>query len=144
MTSQLRIFLDSNVLISALIGDADSAPAILVDWLTGGHLGPALTSRCNVEEVERNPFQKLPQAVPLWKSFLQRSGVTVAPCKKTSIRGINSKDASIVATAIRVKSTHFVTGDKRLIEEMKKKGIKAPIPVTPREMLDAILSLPKS
>lgn len=144
MSSQLRVFLDSNVLISALIGDADSAPVILVDWLTGGHLGPALTSQCNIEEVERNLVHKLPQAVPLWKSFLQRSGVAVVPCKKGRIRGINSKDASIVATAIHVKATHFVTGDKRLIQEMKKKGIKAPLPVTPREVLNAILALPKS
>ncbi len=144
MTSRFRVFLDSNVLISALIGDSDSAPVILVDWLTGGHLGPALTSRCNVEEVERNLARKLPQAAPLWKSFLQRSGVTVVPCKKGRTRGINPKDGPIVAAAVAAKATHFVTGDKRLIEEMKKKGAKAPLPFTPREMLDAILSLPKS
>lgn len=144
MTSPLRVFLDSNVLISALIGDPDSAPVILVDWLTGGHLGPALTSRCNVEEIERNLAHKLPLAAPLWKSFLQRSGVTVVPCKKTRIRGINPKDAAIVAAAIAAKASHFVTGDKRLVAEMKKKGVKAPLPATPRDMLDAILSLPKS
>lgn len=144
MTSRFRIFLDSNVLISALIGDPDSTPVILVDWLTGGHLGPVLTSRCNVEEVERNLAHKLPQAVPPWRSFLERSGVTVVPCKKGRTRGINPKDAPIVVAAVAAKATHFVTGDKRLIEEMKKKGINAPRPVTPREMLDAILSLPKS
>ena len=144
MTSRFRVFLDSNVLISALIGDADAAPVILVDWLTGGHLGPALTSKCNVEEVERNLAHKLPQAAPLWKAFLQRSGVTVVACKKGRIRGINPKDASIVAAAVAAKATHFVSGNKRLIEEMKKTGVKAPLPVTPREMLNAILSLPKS
>lgn len=144
MTFQLRVFLDSNVLISALIGDADSAPVILVDWLTGGHLGPALTSKCNIEEIERNLVHKLPQAVPLWKSFLQRSGVIVVPCKKTRTRGINPKDAPIVAAAIAAKASHFVTGDKRLIVEMKTKGVRVPLPATPREMLDAILALPKS
>ena len=144
MTSRFRVFLDSNVLISALIGDPDSAPAILVDWLTGGHVGPALTSKCNVEEVERNLARKLPQAAPLWKSFLQRSGVTVVPCKKGRTRGINPKDAPIVAAAVAAKATHFVTGDKRLIEEMNKQEVNAPRPVTPGEMLDAILPLPKS
>lgn len=144
MTAPLRVFLDSNVLISALIGDPDSAPVILVDWLAGGHLGPALTSKCNIEEVERNLAKKLPQAVPLWRSFLQRSAVTVVPCKKRRIRGINSKDASIVAAAVAAKATHFVTGDKRLIEEMRKKEMKVPLPLTPREMLEAILSSPKS
>lgn len=144
MTSRFRVFLDSNVLISALIGDVDAAPVILVDWLTGEHLGPALTSKCNVEEVERNLVRKLPQAAPLWKPFLQRTGVTVVACKKKRARGINPKDAPVVAAAVAAKTTHFVTGDKRLIEEMKKAKMKAPLPVTPREMLDAILSLPKS
>lgn len=144
MTFRFRVFLDSNVLISALIGDSDSAPVILVDWLTGGHLGPALTSRCNVEEVERNLARKLSHAAPLWKSFLQRSGVTVVPCKKGRARGINPKDAPIVAAAIAAKATHFVTGDKRLIEEIKKIRVKSPLVVTPREMIEAILSLPKS
>lgn len=144
MTSRFRVFLDSNVLISALIGDSDSAPVILVDWLTGGHLGPALTSRCNVEEVERNLARKLPHAAPLWRSFLQRSDVTVVPCKKGRTRGINPKDAPIVAAAIAAKATHFVTGDKRLIEEIKKTRVKSPLVVTPREMIEAILSLPKS
>lgn len=144
MTFRFRVFLDSNVLISALIGDSDSAPVILVDWLTGGHLGPALTSRCNVEEVERNLARKLPHAAPLWRSFLQRSGVTVVPCKKGRARGINLKDAPIVAAAIAAKATHFVTGDKRLIEEIRKTRVKSPLVVTPREMIEAILSLPKS
>lgn len=144
MTSRFRVFLDSNVLISALIGDADSAPVILVDWLTGGHLGPALTSKCNVAEVERNLVRKLPQATPLWRAFLRRGGAAVVACKKERARGINPKDAPIVAAAVAAKATHFVTGDKRLIEEMKKAKMKAPLPLTPREMLDAILSVPKS
>lgn len=144
MTSRFRIFLDGNVLISALIGDPDSAPVILVDWFTGGHLGPMLTGKCNVEEVERNLVRKLPPAAPLWRAFLQRSGVTVMPCKKRRTRGINPKDAPIVAAAVAAKATHFVTGDKRLIAEMKKAGMNPPLPVTPREMLEAILVLPEA
>ena len=140
MSFRFRIFLDSNVLISALIGDSEAAPVILVDWLTGGLLGPALTSKCNVDEVERNLVRKLPQAAPLWKAFLQRGGITVVPCKKRPVRGINPKDAPIIAAAIAAKSTHFVTGDKRLVEEMKKAKIKVPLPVTPRAMLDTIIS----
>lgn len=144
MIPRFRIFLDSNVLISALIGDTDSAPVILVDWFTGGHLGPMLTSKCNVDEVERNLARKLPQAIPLWRAFLQRSGVTVLPCKKKRGRGINPKDASIVAAAVAAKATHFVTGDKRLIAEMQKAEMNLPLPVTPREMLEAILVLPEA
>lgn len=141
MTPARRVFLDSNVLISALIGEADSAPAILVDWMMNGQLGAMLTSRCNVQEVERNLARKLPHALPVWKQFLNASGITVVSCKKEAIKGINAKDAAIVASAIAAKSSHFVTGDKRLIEEIKKlSGSFSPLPLTPREMLDVILA----
>lgn len=144
MTTRRRVFLDSNVLISALIGDPDAASVILVDWLTGSHPGLLLTSRCNVEEVERNLARKLPRAIPLWKAFLKRSAITIVPCAKGRSRGINAKDAPIVAAAVAAKATHFVTGDKRLIEEMKKANLNSPLPVTPREMLEAILALPNA
>ena len=74
MSDPFRVFLDSNVLISALVGSPDSAPVILVDWLAGGRLGPLLTSRWNVVEVERS---RLADAIPLWREFLARSGVQV-------------------------------------------------------------------
>lgn len=139
MTGQVRVFLDSNVLISALIGAPESAPVILVDWLAGGQLGLLLTSRWNVVEVECNLRNRLVEALPLWREFLRRSGVTIVAGKMRRTRGINPKDAAIVAAAARSGATHFVTGDKRLIAEMKKAGLKQPLPVTPREMLDLLL-----
>jgi len=141
VTPSRRVFLDSNVLISALIGEPDSAPAILVDWMMSGQLGALLTSRCNLQEVERNLARKLPRALPVWRQFLNTSGIIVVPCKKEPIKGINTKDTAIVASAIAAKSSHFVTGDKRLIEEMKKLSESfSPLPMTPREMLDVILA----
>ena len=64
-----RVFLDSNVLISALIGEADSPPVVLVDWMGGGQLGAMLTGECNLREVERNLSAKLPSAAPPLGAF---------------------------------------------------------------------------
>lgn len=144
MNTPPRIFLDSNVLISALIGAPDSAPVILVDWLAGGRPGPMLTSRWNVVEVERNLRRRLPDALPLWRQFLARSGVQLVGSRVKTCSGINAKDAAIVAAALRGRATHFVTGDKRLLAELRATDLKQPIPVTPREMLELLLRMPAS
>ena len=139
MSDPFRVFLDSNVLISALVGSPDSAPVILVDWLAGGRLGPLLTSRWNVAEVERNLRSRLADAIPLWREFLARSGVQVVTSGARTCQGITAKDSAIVAAALRSRATHFVTGDKRLLTEIRAAGLKQPVPVTPREMLDLLL-----
>ena len=139
MSGPFRVFLDSNVLISALVGSPDSAPVILVDWLAGGRLGPLLTSRLNVAEVERNLRTRLAAALPLWHQFLARTGVQVVTSPARNCPGINAKDSAIVSAALRSRATHFVTGDKRLLAEMRAAGLRPPVPVSPREMLDLLL-----
>lgn len=135
----LRVFLDSNVLISALIGSPESAPVILVDWLAGGQLGQLLTSKHNLTEVERNLRQPLPDALPIWQEFIARSGVQVVSGTAPRCKGINPKDAAIVGAALRRGATHFVTGDKRLLAEIRKARLAQLTAVTPREMLDWLL-----
>ena len=139
MTAAPRVFLDSNVLISALIGEAGSPPAVLVDWMGGGQLGVLLTGECNLREVERNLSLKLPSAAPLWGRFLERSGIEVVACPKTPVRGINAKDAPMVGAALKAKCDYFVTGDKRLLAEIGKSRGSALIPLAPREMLETLL-----
>jgi predicted nucleic acid-binding protein len=112
---------------------------ILVDWLAAGQPGPMITSAVNVAEVERNLNRKLPAALPAWQAFLLRSGIEVVPGTRSRTRGINAKDAPIVAAAVRAGATHFVTGDKRLLAEMEGSAIGSPLPVTPRQMLDVLL-----
>lgn len=141
MISAPRVFLDSNVLISALIGEAASPPVVLVDWMVGGRLGVMLTGECNLREVERNLLAKLPAAAPLWGRFLERSGIEVVACPNpdASVRGINAKDAPTVGAALKAKCNYFVTGDKRLLTEIGKSPGSALIPLAPREMLEALL-----
>lgn len=112
-----------------------------MDWLTGGQPGQLLTGRSNLAEVERNLRQRLPAALPLWRDFVVRSGIRVVPGKAARCAGINAKDAEIVATALRCSATRFVTGNKRLLAEMKRAELPALVAVTPQEMLDLLLAL---
>jgi predicted nucleic acid-binding protein len=136
----IAVFLDSNVLISSLIGAAHSAPVVLVDWLAGNPAAALMTGRCCIQEVERNLARRLPQAQPLWEQFVIASAIRIVPCPRKSIAGINAKDTAIVAAAVSAAATHFVTGDKRLLAEMRAARAKLPKALTPREMLEALLA----
>ena len=135
----IAVFLDSNILISALIGPAHSAPVVLVDWLASSPAATLITGRCCIQEVEKNLARKLPQAQPLWRQFVIASGIRIVPCPRKSVAGINAKDTAIVAAAVSV-ATHFVTGDKRLLAEMRAAKSRLPQALTPREMLEALLT----
>jgi len=136
----ITVFLDSNVLISTLIGSTRSAPVVLVDWLASSRAAPLITGRCCIQEVERNLARKLPQAQPLWQQFVIASGIRIVPCPRKSVAGINAKDTAIVAAAVSAAATHFVTGDKRLLAEMRAAKSRLPQALTPREMLEALLT----
>jgi len=136
----ITVFLDSNVLISALIGSAHSAPVVLVDWLASSPAAALITGRCCIQEVEKNLARKLPQAQPLWQEFVGASGIHIVPCPRKPIAGINAKDAAIVAAAVSASATHFVTGDERLLVEIRAAKSKLPPALTPREMLEVLLT----
>lgn len=136
----IAVFLDSNVLISALIGSTHSAPVVLVDWLATSRAATLITGRCCIQEVEKNLARKLPQAQPLWQQFVIASGIRIVPCPRRSIAGINAKDAAIIAAAVFAGATHFVTGDKRLLAEMRAATSRLPQALAPREMLEALLT----
>jgi predicted nucleic acid-binding protein len=136
----ITVFLDSNVLISALIGSAHSAPVVLVDWLAGNPAVALITGRCCMQKVEKNLARKLPQGQPLWLQFASASDIHVVPCPRKAFTGINAKDAVIVAAAAAALATHFVTGDKRLLAEMRAAKSKLPLALTPREMLEVLLT----
>lgn len=135
----IAVFLDSNVLLSSLIGSLQSAPVLLMDWLAGSPSARLVTGQCCVQEVERNLARKLPQARPLWEQFLLASGIEILPCPHRPASGINAKDQAVVAAAVTAAATYFVTGDRQLIAEMRAAKVPLPQVMTPREMLDMLV-----
>ena len=68
----VRVFLDSNIILSGLFSDR-GAPRVILDilslklpFLTGA------TGRYNIIEIERNIKKKLPQAFPVYKQYLSK------------------------------------------------------------------------
>ena len=140
----VRLFLDSNVMLSGLLSDK-GAPRIILDLLSLGL--PFLigsTGRFNLIEIERNLKKKMPGIWPVYKRYLPRLNLRVIPMPHPQeLRGfsgeIADKDIPILVSAIRGKADFLITGDRRHFGRLKgveKYQLKI---VTPSEFVDSIL-----
>ncbi|HTR45153.1 MAG TPA: PIN domain-containing protein [Thermodesulfovibrionales bacterium] len=138
----VRVFLDSNVVISGLFSDK-GAPRVILDLLCLGL--PALagiTGQYNLIEIERNLRKKMPEVLPVYKRYLPFLNLQVIPLPSSGeineLSGTTSdKDIPVLASGIKGDVDFLVTGDKK--DFVKLKG-KCPFKVlTPAEFLDVIL-----
>jgi len=114
----VKVFLDSNVIISGLISDK-SAPRLILDLLC--HDLPfmhAATGRYNLEEIERTITRKLPAARPVLHDFMSRLKIEIIPLpageKLEKYRGvIADEDLPVLVSAIECGVDYLVTGDKK-------------------------------
>jgi predicted nucleic acid-binding protein len=140
----VRVFLDSNVILSGLLSDK-GAPRILLDLLS---IGPpfliGLTGRYNLMETERNIKNKMPGILSVYKEYLPKLNLKIIPLPpKGELREysgkIADKDIPVLVSALRSKADFLVTGDKQHFGKMKELD-KYPIHVvTPSEFIDSIL-----
>jgi predicted nucleic acid-binding protein len=140
----VRVFLDSNVILSGLLSER-GAPRIILDLLSLRL--PFLigaTGRYNLTEIERNLKNKMPGLLSLYKSYLPKLNLKVIPLPRPEdIRGysghIAEKDIPVLSSAIRSKADFLVMGDKQHFGKMKELD-KYPFHVlTPSEFIDSIL-----
>jgi predicted nucleic acid-binding protein len=140
----VRVFLDSNVILSGLLSER-GAPRIILDLLSLRL--PFLigsTGRYNLVEIERNLKNKMPSLLFLYKAYLPKLNLKVIPLPRPEdIRDfsgqIAEKDIPVLISAIRSKADFLVTGDKQHFGKMKELD-KYPFHVlTPSEFLDSIL-----
>ena len=140
----VRVFLDSNVILSGLISDT-GAPRIILDLLTIKL--PFLigcTGRFNVMEIERVLKNKMPQALPVYRYYLPQLNLRIIPMPRPhelkELSGkIVDKDLPVLASDIRWKADFLVTGDKRHFQKLKPLKDYALKIVTPAEFVDRIL-----
>jgi predicted nucleic acid-binding protein len=140
----VRVFLDSNVILSGLLSER-GAPRIILDLLSLRL--PFLigsTGRYNLIEIERNLKNKMPSLLFLYKAYLPKLNLKVIPLPRPEdIRDfsgqIAEKDIPVLISAIRSKAEFLVTGDKQHFGKMKELD-KYPFHVlTPSEFIDSIL-----
>ena len=140
----VRVFLDSNVILSGLLSER-GAPRIILDLLSLGL--PFLigsTGRYNLIEIERNLKKKMPSLFFLYKTYLPRLNLRVIPLPPPEeVRDfsgqIAEKDVPVLISAIRSKADFLVTGDKQHFENMKELDKYPFHVVTPTEFIDSIL-----
>ncbi|MGB7575064.1 MAG: PIN domain-containing protein [Thermodesulfobacteriota bacterium] len=140
----VRVFLDSNVILSGLLSER-GAPRILLDLLSLRL--PFLigsTGRYNLIEIERNLKKKIPGLLFLYKTYLPKLNLKVIPLPRPEdVRDfsgqIAEKDIPVLISAIRGKVDFLVTADKQHFGKMKELR-KFPFHVvTPSEFVDSIL-----
>ena len=140
MADALRVFLDANVWYSAL-HSPQGTPATILRHHARGNV-TAVVSRQVLGEVLRVIRRKLPGGVERFRDLLRGAPpmVTADPQAQTVSRvmvTVNEDDAPIVAAALDAGVDYFVTGDLRLLKEVRRLP-GAPRAVSPRELLDLI------
>lgn len=144
--SPVRVFLDSNVILSGLISDT-GAPRIILDILTLGL--PTLvgmTGRYNIIEIERNISKKAPKVLPIYTEYIPRLHLVIVPLPSYDeverYHGvIADKDTPVLASAIKGKADFLVTGDKKHFEKAKN-AIGNPCKIlSPAEFLDELATV---
>ncbi|MBI3752481.1 MAG: PIN domain-containing protein [Deltaproteobacteria bacterium] len=140
----VRVFLDSNVILSGLLSDR-GAPRVILDILCLKlPLLIGITGRYNIIEIERNLANKLPTAIPVYKKYLPKLNLEIIqlPSQEEikSLAGHTSdKDVPVLASAHKGKADFLVTGDKKDFSVLKTKGLYTFSIATPAEFLYTII-----
>jgi len=140
----VRVFLDSNIILSGLLSDT-GAPGIILDILSLNlPFLAGLTGRYNIIEIERNIKKKLPRAFPVYEEYFSKINLSIVPLPSADeIRKyaghVIAKDVPVLVSAVKGKADFLLTGDKKHFQKLKSAGTY-PFTVASRsEFLDAIL-----
>lgn len=138
----VKVFLDSNVIISGLFSDK-GPPRVILDLLCLGlPVLAGVTGEYNLIEIERNLTKKMPDALPVYRKYLPLLNLEVIPLPSSGeikkLSGLTSdKDMPVLASAISGNVDFLVTGDKK--DLIKLKGKYSFRILSPPEFLDVIL-----
>ena len=135
---KLLVFLDTNVLFSALYSTTGPAAYILNNFIAG-KLSVVISQQV-LEEAVRNMKAKLPQTLPAFQRFLLDNPPVIVKNPSTEevkewSKLINFDDAGILASAMAVQPDYLVTGDKHFFENSKiieRSGLRI---VTPAQFI---------
>ena len=141
---EVRVFLDSNVILSGLFSDTGS-PRIILDLLSLNlPMLHAVTGRYNIIEIERNLKKKMPTAISVYKEYFPKLNLEIIPMPSTAViknfsGHTSDKDVPVLASAFSGKVDFLVTGDKRDFTTLRIKGSYPFKIVSPSEFLEIIM-----
>lgn len=135
-----RLFLDSNVIFSALYS-ARGAPGVIMEHFVKGDITIVISQQV-LEEVVRTVKEKLPAALPALRRLLVSAPPEVVadpePADMERWREwLKPGDAAVLAAAISAQPDYFVTGDMHFTsigDKVAEAGLSV---VTPAQFLEA-------
>jgi putative PIN family toxin of toxin-antitoxin system len=140
----IKIFLDSNVILSGLLSD-QGPPRIILDLLS---LNLPFLSGCtgkyNLVEIERVLKRKLPGLFPVYQKYLPQIQLKIIPLPEPEkIRQFSGqlavKDVPVLASAVQSGADFLVTGDKKHFGRLMLPPSYSIKIITPSEFIDLIL-----
>lgn len=137
----MRLFLDSNVILSGLLS-SKGAPRIILDLLSiEVPILNGLTGQYNLDEIERNLGHRFPNLLPIWKDYMPRMRLEIIEIPTyEEIRSLLGKmpptDAPVLASARKGAADYLISGDKRAFPKQLVSPIRL---VPPSDFLDKIL-----
>lgn len=146
MAKRVKVFLDSNVIVSGLFSEK-GAPHIILHLLTLNlPVISGATGAYNLMEVARTIKKKMPEILPLYNSLLPLLDLEVVPLP--SIKTIRKmagltvdKDIPVLASAIACGADYLITGDKKDFGKLKSRDIFQTKIISPAEFLEYISGL---
>lgn len=140
---RIKVFIDSNVIISGLLSDR-AAPRLILDLLC--HELPfiqAATGRYNLDEIQRTLTRKLPAAAPVFRDFMTRLKLEIVPQPERKMLEnysglIVDEDLPVLVSAMAWEADYLVTGDKKHFGGLKgKMGIPLKV-CSPSEFVEIL------
>ena len=141
----VKIFLDSNVILSGLRSER-GAPRIILDLLSLRlPFITAATGQYNLMEIERTIAKKLPNIMDIYREYFPKIYLTLIPTpKKKDLKKcqgmISDKDLPVLVSAINFGADFLVTGDKKDFAKLVGDNHLSLKIVSPSELLDVIMT----
>jgi predicted nucleic acid-binding protein len=136
----IKIFLDSNVILSGLLSDK-GAPRVILDILClDMPFLKGVTGEYNLLEIERNIKKRLPAILDIYQSYLPKLRLEIVPLPppealKPYFGRIADKDAPVLASAVISGADYLVTGDKKDFDKFRDDASLPLKVVSPSELV---------
>ncbi len=136
----IKVFLDSNVILSGLLSD-NGPPRVILDLLClDMPFLKGVTGEYNLLEIERNIKKRLPTILDIYHSYLPKLRLEIVPLPtmdalKPYFNRIVDKDAPVLASAVISGADYLVTGDKKDFDKFKDDASLPLKVVSPSELL---------
>ena len=125
----MRVVLDANIYISALISDKGNPAAIINSWLSGQFdiliSQPIIDELLRVTSYERiqNKYRKVKEARLEFAELIAKQGTWIEPVKTLSAVTRDKSDNVYLECAVEGEAQYIVSGDEHLLALSEFQGI---------------------